>query len=371
MKTILHILKVYKGDQPLLNDIFSAGGSAFRNIVCYLSGEDDGSNGATSIVDSIIYLGLKPAKVKWSNLQTIRAVTHIINREKVDIIDCQFWRTMPIGALAGVLSKRKPKVVGVFHGVRGERINLRKKLLFIATFQAMDKVVSVSDAGIIDIAKGFWGLDSEKLVPIPNGLDFALFIGTESGNKEQLFGSLMKDKRIFITVSRLAEKKNLLRLLIAIKAVLGQHNNLGLVIVGDGPEEKKLKAYVADNGLSQHVVFLGHRADIPLLMKSADVYAIPSLREGLPRTLLEAMASGCPVLASSINGIEEVVQAPEQGCLVNPEDLAAIKAALVDFMEKDDSELRAMGRAAKFYVTEKHDNTVMKKKYAELFSALA
>ena len=166
---------------------------------------------------------------------------------------------------------------------------------------------------------------------------------------------------------RLARKKNLERFLRAFSHVHSAYPNAGLVVVGDGEVKPRLERFVADKGLRSSVSFMDFRDDIPTLLKSADIYAIPSLREGLPRSLIEAMAVGKPVLASRINGHVEVVSDPEHGRLVDAGDVDDIAAAIKYFMRLPAEELEAQGQAAREHAHARLHRSEMMEKYRQLF----
>jgi glycosyltransferase involved in cell wall biosynthesis len=132
-----------------------------------------------------------------------------------------------------------------------------------------------------------------------------------------------------------------------------------------------LEARVSECGLEDTIIFLGYRQDIPSLLKSADIYAIPSLREGLPRSLVEAMSVGKPVLASRINGQEEVVTDQVHGRLVDPYSIDDMAGGLSYFMGLDGEALRTMGEAAEAHVRADFNRDVMKAKYRLLFEEFA
>jgi glycosyltransferase involved in cell wall biosynthesis len=280
------------------------------------------------------------------------------------------WRAIPIGVFASGRSERNPKIVAVFHGVK-QRVNPRVKLLYYFLMRRMDRIVSVSEGGLEDIKSLFWKVDASKLVAVPNGLDFTDLLRATPGDRAELFGEAFENRRIVIVVSRLANKKNLERFLLAFNEVHREFQNSGLVIVGDGPNRARLEEIVAETGLSGSVIFLGYRKDIPTLLKTADLYAIPSLREGLPRSLVEAMAAGMPVLASRINGHEEVVTDLEHGRLVDPTNVGDIAAGLRELMNLDDDTLHSLGAAAKARVLKNYNRDVMMAKYRKLFLELA
>ncbi len=131
------------------------------------------------------------------------------------------------------------------------------------------------------------------------------------------------------TVSRLEEQKGQEYLLKAIDLIRPEIPDLTLLIVGDGTRRASLERLVRDLGLKKSVRFLGIRRDVPLILRSLDLYVQPSLWEGIPLTLLEAMGAGVPVISTRVGRASEVIQDGENGRLVPPGDAEAMAAAIL------------------------------------------
>ena len=273
MKTILHIFRTYSRDSSLFNDIVRSTEGAYRNVVCYLTGEDewrqpDGRHRRSGRLS-------KPRQER-SHLAQPRDRWQGGARSSTTmtwtLVDCHMWRSMPIGALAAARSRHKPQVVAVFHGVKS-RISLRTKLLYYFTLRRMAKIVSVSEGGVADIRSLFLGRRPRQVVRYPQWAwtspAFLRRQTPETGARCSGPGG-WPSKRLFITVSRLASKKNLERLLRAFSHVHSAYPNAGLIIVGDGP----VAAHAWRHSLparvwSGPVVFLGFREDVPSLLKNS------------------------------------------------------------------------------------------------------
>jgi glycosyltransferase involved in cell wall biosynthesis len=132
------------------------------------------------------------------------------------------------------------------------------------------------------------------------------------------------DRPIVLTPARLCLQKGHSYLLQAAALV----PEALFVIAGDGPERANLEAQAAEHGLSSRVRFLGYRQDIPDLLACCNLFVLPSLFEGFPLSILEAMAAGKPVIASAIGGNDEVITHGENGLLVPPADPAALAGAI-------------------------------------------
>jgi glycosyltransferase involved in cell wall biosynthesis len=132
--------------------------------------------------------------------------------------------------------------------------------------------------------------------------------------------------------------------------VLDARPHARLLVAGPGPLEDRLRAAVRDRGIDERLRFLGQRTDVPRLMQAADGYVMSSAWEGLPMVLLEAAASGLPIVTTEIGGARDVVVDGENGYIVPRADDAALAAAMLRVMDLAAEERAAMGRAALAHV---------------------
>jgi glycosyltransferase involved in cell wall biosynthesis len=154
------------------------------------------------------------------------------------------------------------------------------------------------------------------------------------------------DDEIVIAVGSLTWQKDHAALLEAFAAVARARPRVFLWLVGDGPRRAALDRQRAALGLADRVRFLGLRADVPDLLAAADVFAMSSVREGLPVSLLEAMRAGCPSVATAIGGCPELIVDGETGRIVAPLDSVALAAAITELLA-DPARARAMGAAGR------------------------
>jgi glycosyltransferase involved in cell wall biosynthesis len=190
------------------------------------------------------------------------------------------------------------------------------------------------------------GLPREHLLRIPNGVDLTRFENVRpaplpgpEGSEHVLFvGALRAEKRLPDLVRTVAE--------VARIRPLAQ-----LVIAGAGVEEPAIRAVVSELGLEERVHFLGNRKDVPELLAAAHVFVLPSVSEGLSNALLEALASGTPIVATDIEGTRAVVEHEKEALLVPLGDSDALGRAIVRLLE--DHELAArLSRAGRQRVRE-------------------
>ena len=185
----------------------------------------------------------------------------------------------------------------------------------------------------------------QKILVIPYGVDtekFDIPLGREEAGRKL---GLPEGRFIVGTVGRLEEQKAQIDLVEAVGMLRRQGEQVTLLLVGSGREEERLRDKVRREGLSDNVIFLGTRRDLPELFRAMDVFALPSLWEGLPLALLSAMASGLPVVVTPVGGIPEVVRDGVNGFFVPPGDPLALAATLRRVREDPGAAL-ACGEAA-------------------------
>ena len=172
-----------------------------------------------------------------------------------------------------------------------------------------------------------------------------------------------------VSVARLQEPKDLTSLVVAAATLKRTGIDVRVEIVGEGPDRPLIEAVVAEHGARRFVHLLGHRDDVPELLQGADVFVLSSRWEGLPYSILEAMATGLPVVASAVGGVPELVADGVTGHLVRPQDPGALAAALSDLAERPDRG-RALGAAGRDVVRRRHSVEGMQGRYVALFDGL-
>lgn len=167
-------------------------------------------------------------------------------------------------------------------------------------------------------------LTGKQIELVPNGIDTGLFHPAEEPRKRG-------DKIRLLFVGRLHAQKGLAHVLHALVALEARElERVELEFVGSGPEENALKALVSTLGLAERVRFSGWvgRNDIPAHYRDSDVFVFPSYEEGMPNVVMEAMASGLPVIATDIPGVRQLVEDGSSGCLVPVADVEALRQAI-------------------------------------------
>ena len=209
-----------------------------------------------------------------------------------------------------------------------------------------------------------------KNILIKNGVDTDRYKpGTRPAS---VAGPNGASKKLFVigTVGRIQDVKNqrsLVDAFIQLRSMLASSPvHLSLIIVGDGPLLPAIKEQVASAGIADSVWLPGARSDIDVIMRTFSVFALPSIAEGTPVTILEAMACGLPVVATRVGGIPEVVSDNVTGMLVPASDTVALAKALAFYCEHPELATQH-GNAGREMVVQKNSLTAMLSAYAELY----
>lgn len=200
-----------------------------------------------------------------------------------------------------------------------------------------DKIIAVSNAVMKHALK--LGASHKKIKVIPNGVDLKEF-----GLRE--FKKTESKKIIF--VGRLFPNKGIQYLVEAAPIILARHPDVEFIIIGKGPMETELKKLIGRLNVEHAFRFLGIVPSVPEIMRECDIFVRPSLTEGMPLTILEAMACGLPIIASKIPGTSEVVKDGETGILIKPGDVKQLSDAVIKLIEDENYAKRIRVRAYEF-----------------------
>lgn len=178
------------------------------------------------------------------------------------------------------------------------------------------------------------------------------------------------DGDLIIAVARLQPEKGLADLIDAVALISARKDTARLAIVGSGPEKGALSEQVDRVGLTGKVRLLGTRADVGELLAAADAFCLPSHHEGLPLSLLEAMQSGLPCVATRVGGIPGVIDDGVDGLLVPPGSAGDLASALEKALD-DDELARSLGARALETVERRYGLSVVADAYARIYERLA
>mgnify|MGYP002784565185 FL=1 len=218
------------------------------------------------------------------------------------------------------------------------------------------------------------GIAPARVTRIGNGVDAERF-SPPAGPRPPIAGCPFSAPGLWLagTVGRMQVVKNQTDLARAFVLALQRHpamaTRLRLVMVGDGPLRTEAQQILESAGMAHLAWLPGERADVPDVMRGLDAFVLPSLAEGISNTILEAMASGLPVLATAVGGNADLVDAGRTGCLVSAGDVPALAGALAD-LAADPAAAAAQGRAGRQRVEAEFSLQAMVRSYDDLYTRL-
>jgi glycosyltransferase involved in cell wall biosynthesis/ribosomal protein S18 acetylase RimI-like enzyme len=304
----------------------------------------------------------------WDIRGLVRLVKYL-RRERYDIVHTHTSKGGFIGRLAAHLAG-VPLIVHTMHGLAFHEGSPASVRMIYSALERMasswcDRIVAVS---------GFhrdWAIrlgicDARRIVAIPNG------IAAPHRNPEIDVAQLRRSLAILpgdvlaLTVSRLAEDKGLRYLLHAAAMLPRGRSRIRIVIAGDGPARPELERLAVTLGVGSRVSFIGFRHDIGDLLAACDMVVLPSIREGLSISLLEAMAAGKPIVATGIGSQREVASHGEMACLVPPADAVGLCRSIMRLAD-DPAARRRLGANARAVYRSHYTEARMLKSYRNLY----
>ncbi len=320
---VVHALGIGGLENGVVNLINHTDPDRFRHSICCIS--RSGQNAENLTGKNVEIFEMKKGEARDLSLPI--KLAHLFMKAKVDIVHTRNW-----GAIDGIIGARLAGIPVAIHGEHGREIadpqgqNKRRNLIRKGLSYFIDSYITVSKE------LGEWlitqvGIDKKKVHIICNGVDTTRF---NPDNKDLIRKKYhYTDQDIVIgTVGRLDPVKDQQLLIKAFAQLNLVHHRLILLIIGDGPSWKNLEKLASDLGVRTKIHFLGARTDVPELLKLLDIFVLPSIAEGISNTLLEAMATGLPVIATRVGGNPELVVDNETGYLIPKEDLGALVKSL-------------------------------------------
>lgn len=303
-------------------------------------------------------------------------LANALRRERVAIAHSHNWGTQLEVALAGRLAG-VPALVHTQHGLdfgvgetRGEGRGFIRRWLKRASARAYSAVVAVSEEVRADIRRE-WGVHESRLFLIHNGVHVPPSLPDAVARDEGRRRLGIGPSEVAIgTVGIFRPVKNFELLIEAFSTISTTHPEAILLLVGDGPLREELKAAALRSGAGDRIRFLGLRRDVPQILPCLDIYALPSISEGLSISILEAMASALPVVATRVGGNGEAVEDGQTGTLVPSGSPEALAAGLRDLITDADRRHR-MGEAGRRRVLSQFTVAHMLSEYERIYGTVA
>ena len=309
-------------------------------------------------------------KLTWQSFQNIY---QLLKTQKFDVIHTHggtagFW-----GRLVAACLKNKPKIIHTYHGLHYLNTTQTKSLkqkIKTAIFQQIDQLLLGVTDQIICVCQSDYEKAIAAKVATPsktaivyNGIEIDKFSQPIKQETSRKTFDIEPTEFIFGNVGRLHEQKGHKYLLQAFAKV---SDRARLLIIGDGELKDELIKLADDLKISDRIVFLGARSDVYEFLSAIDVFIMPSLWEGQPIALLEALAMGKPCIVSDVDGISEVITNGMNGYLVKPKDIAGLTQAMNQAIDNPEI-LQKLAKAGVSTITEKFLAQNMAKAIANIY----
>jgi glycosyltransferase involved in cell wall biosynthesis len=280
----------------------------------------------------------------WRDLVAVVELVRLLRRERPEIVHANSSKAGVLGRLAALLARVPIRIFTVHGWAFSAHSGLSSRL-----YRWADRLVRPLTTVTICVAESELSsgvraatCDPARTLVIPNAVDVAAAPRTRHAG----------DPRRIVTVGRLQRPKDFVTLVRALQALPA--GVFELVVVGEGPDRRRVEQEIRGLGLSDRVHLYGERRDVRELLAGSDLFVLSSSSEGMPLSVLEAMAAGLPVVASRVGGVPELVVDGVTGILVAPGDEQELAAALRRLLD-DPALRRRLGDAGRARAEERFD----------------
>lgn len=289
----------------------------------------------------VIHIDLVRNPYSKQNIIAYRQLVDLIQTEHIDYIHCN----TPVGGLLGRLVGNKCKVKKIIYQAHGFHFYKGAPIKNWLLYYPVERWLAHKTDALITINHEDYELAQKKLhlrnhgrvYYVPGvGIDLSQYSDAKDKRKTLRAEIGLTDTDIAcISMGDLIPRKNYKTAIETIGKLKNSYPNLHYIICGRGQQLEELKKLTEDNGISDRIHFLGFRTDIKELLQAADIFFFTSLQEGLPRSTMEAMASGLPVACSRIRGNTDLIDEGKGGVLFDPQDIDEITEKLKSLLESD------------------------------------
>ena len=315
--------------------------------------------GEGSMLDLALEQGVRPvvipeivgqATLKPRDLKALIALYRLMRRERPQIVHTHAAKPGVLGRVAARLAG-VPVVVHTFHGhilhgYHGPLMSWLLRRMERMLAHLSDRIIAVSEQVKQDLVR-YGVAPPEKICVIPLGLELDPFLESDvhPGALRRELG-IASDAPLVGIVGRVFPIKNHRLFLEAAALVAAKEPRARFVVVGDGTLRPDMEVLAGQLGIGERTIFTGWRRDLPRVYADLDVLVVSSDNEGTPVSAIEAMASGCPVVATRVGGLPDLIEDGEVGHLVAARDAEAMAGAILGLL-RDGDRARRMGQRAR------------------------
>ncbi len=348
---VLHVIySLYRGGAERVIETQLLGGDRrrFEYLVCSITGGGDMIDRMSNAGSRVFLLG----KRRRGDLTAVTKLANLIRREKIDLLHLHNSSGMFWGTLARFASGTGVPIVRTEHNpYLSQPTPAIYRRLYPPFTKSASKIICVSGRVLQSFVEGFPSL-AGRFVEIPNGIRMQDYEKLPPRAECRAQFKLLPGARLIGTVGRMVPVKNHKLLIEALFRVRQTVSDVHLAIIGEGDMRESLAAYAADLGVSEYVSLVKETQKIDYFYGAIDIFCLSSDSEGMPLTLLEALASGVPVVSTEVGGIPEVIESGRTGWLV-PKGSAEFLAKRVVELLQDPSKAAEFALAGRAMVRER------------------
>jgi glycosyltransferase involved in cell wall biosynthesis len=293
--------------------------------------------------------------------RAVKQIEEYLQEDEIDIVHTHGYKADLYGFLAAWRSG-KPVVATCHNWVGGTAALGVYNQLDRMALKRFSALAAVSDGVAQRLLES--SVPAEKIKIIANGVNVQAF-----ENARPLPALASHKNKILGIVARLDLQKGFEYLLQAVRELCATHPGLEVVIVGEGPDRNAIEAMIQEFGLQSNVLLAGQQADMPAVYAAINIFVLPSLNEGLPMTVLEAMAASKPVIATRVGAIPSMITHGENGLLVEPRDTKGLRDAIASLLA-DPARCQILGKRAHNWVSRNYTADAMALKYREMYEGV-
>jgi len=307
-------------------------------------------------------LGMRRGLADPRGLLRLRA---ILRRWKPDVLHAHMVHANMLARLSRLVT-RTPVVISTMHSQNQGR---QWRYAAYRVTDRLSNVTTAVSAGALDEAVRRGAARPGRILLVPNGIDLAEYTPNAPAREDVRTALGLTREFVWLAVGRLVEAKDYATMIIAFGHVHDNHPEARLLIAGTGPLEQSIKASIRQAGLEKDVVLLGLRPDVPALMQAADGFVMSSAWEGLPMVLLEAAASGLPIISTDVGGSRDAVIDGVSGYIVRSGDGAALSRAMQKVMTMPVGQRVDLGEAGRAHAARSFDLQAIVETWQALYLA--
>ncbi|MHC4517777.1 MAG: glycosyltransferase [Planctomycetota bacterium] len=339
----------------------------FETIAVYLSRLSDAPNELPEHGIECFYLSDAPlTSFRYS---VLRKLTRILRAQAVDILHCNRHKATFYGALAA-RSAGGSAVISHIHGLNRCRNTVRRLIYRYLLSPRINCAIGCAEAVRDDIRKNYPGLH-EKAISLANSIDYEKYADAQIDRAEYRKAlGLSPDSFVFLFVGRFAPTKGLGYLTHAFASAAHSNERAHLLLVGDGRDREQVEGGFVAAGIRDRVTMTGRRSDIPALLACADCFVMSSIAEGMPLSIMEAMAAGLPVISTDVGGVAELLGKGRYGRLVPSRDAVTLADAMLEMLAMEQAAVDALTIRARNRIIENHSHQRIVKQLEQVYERL-